>query len=380
MKTQIKILNFLFIIVLAISSCSNNDDIVVQEPEIGIAGDGNLTEILEYVREANNIPAIAAMTFKDGVILEMAVAGTTKSGGSENVDTNAKWHLGSITKSMTSTLAGVMVENGLINWNSTIVDVFPEYSTVINAEYHDIKLEELLTHTSGIGEIDLDQWYESTDDMVVQRIEVAGEALTTDYSITRGEFSYSNTAYVTAAAMLEKVGGKSWEELLTENVFTPLGMNNSGFLAPTDSGSPWGHSPDGNATPLDPNELISDNPRVLGPAGTVHTTLTDMAKYINLHLDKGQTLNLLTPATFNKLHTGVVDMNYNGLLYALGWNVNSDASVMFHAGSNLRWLAELTLVQEKNVGIFVVMNMTGDGASTALTKATDYLIQREDAL
>ncbi len=371
---------FLIVITLLLIGCNKSDSITKPTPpQTGVAGDGTLPEILDYVRTETGVVAISAILFKDGEIVEIAAAGTIKKGGSEAVSTASKWHIGSITKPMTSTLAGVLVESELINWDSTIIDIFPDYAAVVHEEYHDIRLEELLSHTSGIGEIDLDQWYESTEEITDQRLEAAGEALTSDFDLVQGEFYYSNTGFVIAAAMLERVGGASWEQLITERLFVPLEMVNTGFLAPTDASSPWGHSPD-NETPLDPNTIVSDNPAVLGPAGVVHTTLADIAKFINLHLDKGVSGTLLTPSTFNKLHTGVVDLIYDGFFYASGWNVSSDGSLMFHAGSNLRWLAELTINHEKNLGMFVAINMAGPKAGAALNQATEYLINREEAM
>ena len=240
-------------------------------------------------------------------------------------------------------------------------------------------MQELLSHSSGIGEADLSAWFGSTTYIMEQRIEVAGEALSYDFGLTRGEFSYSNTGYIIAAVMLERIAWKSWEELIDEHLFTPLNMVNSGFLAPTDAGSPWGHDID-TETPSDPSSVYSDNPAVIGPAGVVHTTLEDIAQYINLHLDKGQSGLLLNSATFDKLHTGITDINQNGFLYSLGWNVSPDASVMYHSGSNTKWLAQLTINHTKKAGIFIAMNIAGPKADEALDLIGEYLVNREEAL
>ncbi|NOG47267.1 MAG: serine hydrolase [Calditrichaeota bacterium] len=144
-------------------------------------------------------------------------------------------------------------------------------------------------------------------------------------------------------------------------------------------GSPWGHSAS-NQTPVDPSTLESDNPQVMGPAGDVHTTLADIAKYINFHLDRGESQTLLSAATFSKLQTGLIDMDLNGLLYGLGWNVTADGKVMFHSGSNTKWLAQLTINHEKNVGIFIVTNIAGEKADEAIGLVGEFLVKREEAL
>ncbi len=366
---------------LILTNCS--DDTITNNdrkntPDIGVAGDGKLSEILEYTRSENYVPALTALLYKDGKIIELASVGTTTENGTVNVSQDSKWHLGSITKSMTSTLAGILVERGDIKWTSTIIDIFPEYNDVIFSKYGDINLSELLTHTSGIGEIDLSEWEGVNTDLIKHRIEVAGEGLTTDYDLTRGVMSYSNLGYIIAGAMLERVTNISWEDLIIEHIFTPLEMSNSGFAAPIDTISPWGHSPY-NGDPINPTNSISDNPMVLGPAGTIHSTLNDMAKYLELHIQN--TNALIADSTFTKLHTGVVEMpNMDGLQYAYGWNATPDNQLMFHSGSNTMWLAQATVNHHSKVGIFVATNIWNDDAQKAIDLATDYIIQREIAL
>ena len=138
---------------LLLMSCSDSStDPKLSKPDYGIAGDGNLTQILDYVVEETGIPATAALLFKDGQIVEMAASGKTQKGGTESVSTSSKWHIGSITKSMTSTLAGIFVERNLINWNTTIAQVFPEYTSIILQKYHSVTLQELLSDSTGMGE------------------------------------------------------------------------------------------------------------------------------------------------------------------------------------------------------------------------------------
>ncbi len=379
-----KIRNGFYIIAvtsLLVFGCGKSDNRTESKPpEIGVAGDGNLTEILDYIRNESDVPAISAIMYKNGEIVEMAAVGTTKKGGSEAVSIKSKWHIGSITKSMTSTLAGVFVENGLIGWDSTIIEIFPEYSDVILDKYHDIQLDELLSHSSGIGYMEIFDRYDRKSSITDQRIELLKDALAIDFGLERGEMFYSNPGYTIAGAMLERVGEASWEELITEHLFLPLGMNDTGFLAPTDIGSPWGHSDDKNETPLDPNDITSDNPAVWGPSGLVHSTLEDMAKYIGLHLDKGETGSFLKPSTFDKLHKSVVKHDPE-IKYALGWYVNTDKNFMFHTGSNGKWYSMLMIHPDRNYGMFIVTNIRGSkGQEASSIVAIDYMLKREEAL
>ena len=103
-----------------------------------------------------------------------------------------------------------------------------------------------------------------------------------------GQESYSNGGYIIAGAMLETIMSSSWETLVRDFVFAPLDMRDSGFGAPgipDDLSQPWGHWDQGiNYEPVSPGP-DADNPQVFGPAGTVHTTMTDYAKFMSAHIN-----------------------------------------------------------------------------------------------
>ena len=104
--------------------------------------------------------------------------------------------------------------------------------------------------------------------------------------------------------MMEKKTGKSWEDLMTKEIFQPLGMTTAGFLAPgspNDVNQPWGH------TDVSGQRVANkgDNPAALGPAGTVHASLADWAKFARLHLDGSEGSLSLSASALTRLHTVV---------------------------------------------------------------------------
>jgi hypothetical protein len=87
----------------------------------------------------------------------------------------------------------------------------------------------------------------------------------------------------------------------------------------------------------------TDNPAVLGPAGTVHSSLEDIGNYIAAHLAgaRGDDIaGLLTAAEFNKLHTATENSNYT-----LGWVIADNTTG--HNSSNTIWLADIKIFSEK---------------------------------
>jgi hypothetical protein len=94
----------------------------------GVAGDGELEGALERIRGEHGLPALAGVLVRHGELVETGAVGVRASGLVEPVTTGDRWHLGSIGKSMTATVAAVLVEDGVIEWTTTIAEVFPDFA------------------------------------------------------------------------------------------------------------------------------------------------------------------------------------------------------------------------------------------------------------
>ena len=119
---------------------------------VGVAGDGTLDSVLEFIRDDNDLPSLAAVLVHGGQVVESAAVGVRAAECSEEVTSDDRWHLGSLTKAMTATLAAILVEQGTVSWSTTVGDVFPDLVGSIRPEYEDVTPEELLYHTTGLPE------------------------------------------------------------------------------------------------------------------------------------------------------------------------------------------------------------------------------------
>lgn len=360
---------------------------VLERPDAGVVGDGRLGEILAYVLADTGVPAAAALLVQDDAIAEQAVAGVRRSGGSEAVTDSDLWHLGSLSKSMTATLAAVLVEQGVLDWDTTIGTAFPELVGQVHADHLDVRLDELLSHTGGIASSSsalADAVSRTGGDLTAQRLRFTREVLAAAPGHDRGAYAYSNAGYIVAGAMLERLTGMGWEDLMRSYVFDPLGMSAAGFGPPGDGANdqPTGHIPNGSRwRSLPAGSPDADNPMLYGPAGTVHASLSDVANYMRLHLAGARGFDVpgyLTTDSFLTLYEPRSDA-----LYALGWNVSEIS--LHHIGSNNRWLAQMIIVPGENVALFVATNAAdpeaGDGGapSRVLASIAQFLKDRIDA-
>lgn len=347
------------------------------EPALAQTPDGT-GEVLETLRQKHELPALAAVVVKDGRICDRAAVGVRKLGDATPVTTGDIWHFGSCTKSMTATLAAMMIESGSVRWDMTIAEVFPELRERMNAAYRKVTVEQLLTHRGGVpGDPPAKAWkraWQQKGSPREQRMEFIASVLQGPPQAAPGSaMIYSNQGYAILGAMLERLSGKAWEDLIEEKLFRPLQMSSTGFGPPGSPGKvdqPWGHARSGGKV----KPLQVDNPPAIAPGGRVHGKLDDLARFVLFHLQPGGE-GLLTPETVRKLHTAAP-----GSDYACGWVVLergwAGGKALMHNGSNTMWYLVMWLAPEKNFAVIAATNIAGPDAERACDEAASAMIRK----
>ena len=350
-----------------------------------------LDEVLRPYLARYTLPALAAAVVRGGQIVAAGAVGTRRVGTETPVGIDDRFHIGSDTKAMTSLLTGMLVEQGALDWDSTVGATFPELATGMDAGLQAVTLEQLLSHTSGIPS-DNDAFGTLLAESLVQSglnldelrywmvRRWSGQPLATKPGTA---FAYSNMGYVIAGAMLERAAKTTWEELIVERVFTPLDLKTAGFGPQATLGrvdAPLGHlaRPDGTLKPMLAGPG-GDNPLVIGPAGTVHLSIPDFAAWAGWHAGEGRRgPALVRPETLRKLHSPVIDIPVADAApgtparggYCLGWGVLtmpfSRAPFLAHAGSNTMNLAMIMLQPARDLGMVLATNVGGKSADAAL--------------
>lgn len=325
----------------------------------------DLAELLAPIRAKHGVPALGAAVLVDGRLQALGVTGIRRVGHDEPVTSDDLWHLGSCTKAMTATLLARAVEAGKLQWTTTVAAGLPDLAAAMHEPSRAITLQQLLQHRSGLpGKPPEDLWselfrWEGTT--AEARTEVCKRMLGVAPVAAPGErFLYSNAGYMVAGAMAERALGASWEQAMQRDLFAPLGITTAGFGMPGDpkqTTQPWGHRPNGKHHVA----VFADNPASLGPAGTVHMTLRDWAKFAALHLGEVPASGaLLQPATLAALHTLPTRGDY-----ALGWGVVerswATGPILTHNGSNTMWFCVAWLAPEAKFAVLVTCNLGDSG-------------------
>jgi CubicO group peptidase (beta-lactamase class C family) len=142
--------------------------------------------------------------------------------------TDTKFRLGSITKQFTAALILQLAEQGKIKLDGKLTDYLPDYRRDTGDR---VTIHHLLTHTSGIPSYTNRPRF--LDDVARNPYTVADfvkKYASGDLEFEPGsKFSYNNSGYFLLGAIVEKITGKPYEQVVKENIFVPLGMNNSGY-------------------------------------------------------------------------------------------------------------------------------------------------------
>jgi CubicO group peptidase (beta-lactamase class C family) len=276
---------------------------------------------------------MAAVVQRGERIIAQGAAGVRKRGTAERITLEDRFHLGSATKPMTATLVAMLVEEGRLNWTTTLGEVFADTVKPMHPAWGKVTLRQVLAHRAGLrfdpdGLARVFRMFRAPyaslrrgpelmrpprarpGTVPQQRLEIVRQALARPPGIPPDtKYWYSNEGYILAGAVLEHRTGRAWEDLMRERLFQPLGISTGGFGSPGIAGKtdqPWGHS-SVVGKPIDPGSPAAQFPWYYGPAGTAHMTITDWAKFVGLHL-RGDPANphcqaaLFRPDTFAELH------------------------------------------------------------------------------
>ncbi|MGC4022252.1 MAG: serine hydrolase domain-containing protein [Cyclobacteriaceae bacterium] len=279
---------------------------------------------------------------------------------------DTKFRLGSITKQFTAMLIMQLVEQGKLKLHVPISTYLPDYPKK-NADV--ITLHHLLTHSSGTPNMtsfrnfwDIKRYAHTPAELV------KGFADSTLIFKPGERWDYSNSGYIVLGYIIEKVTGKSYEQVLQENIFTPLKMTNSGYdnSRTVMKNRARGYEKNGrlyiNATFIDMSVPYS--------AGSMYSTVEDLylwdqALYGNQLLRK-ENMDLL----FAKhIPTGWGHYGY-------GWNIEEMSigntmekiSMVGHGGGINGFHTELTRIQSDK-SFIILLDNTGGAPLVEMTKA-----------
>lgn len=317
-------------------------------------------------------PALAAGIVAREGLGWSGVRGVRRAGSDEAATLNDRWHLGSNTKAMTAAVFGRLVEQGRARWAMPVAEALP--GLTVDPAWTGITLDQMMRHRAGLldGPLVNQAWlliaHADRRPLPEQRAALAAQALAGPPPGPVGTFAYGNGNYIVVGAAIEAITGQAWETVMESELFTPLGLSSAGFGAPKGE-APWGHR---GGVAVDPAGF-SDNPAALGPAGTVHMSLADYARFVAAMM--GDRPDWISEATRARL---LAPADGAPPAYAAGWGVgeapwagvDGPGPVITHNGSNTMWFATVLAAPGRGLGFITVSNdgVAGQAACTTLIR------------
>ena len=180
------------------------------------------------------------------------------------------------------------VDEGALAWDTPIRTVLPEFRLHDPVATAGMTAVDLLSHRSGLPRHDL-FWYATGK----SRTElIAGLHHLEPSAPFRSKYQYQNLMFLTAGVVAERIGGKSWEELVEERIFRPLGMERANFSVDRmqqDDDFSYGYGAEQEIERVRRVRRVPfRNIDAIGPAGSINTSARELARYVLFHLAYGK--------------------------------------------------------------------------------------------
>jgi CubicO group peptidase (beta-lactamase class C family) len=329
----------------------------------------------------SGVPGMAVAVVKDDKVVYMRCFGVRNVTTKEPVDPDTRFQLASISKSFTTASIASLVGKGELSWDQPVSALYPGFRLKDSWVTEHTTIRDLLMHRTGLPEYGSDDLQEIgyNRSEMIQRIRFIN--LTGEF---RSSYAYSNIGITTAAEAAARTAGMSWEDLVAERVFAPVGMRNTSvrfddFLAASHADTyPMNNGKTGDAA--------VDSDAENSPAGGVTSTLNDMVRYARFQLNDGSIdgSQVIAADAIMETHKPQNIMKYlNGTIvaYGLGWEVISEDGVVRveHGGDLTSGVSTyITLYPKEKMAIIVLTNGFPDGhvLKKAVSKSWEDLYYR----
>lgn len=337
----------------------------------------DLDAYVARVMDAFEVPGIAlAIVSRDEVVLTQGY-GVRTVGEPEPVDDRTLFGIASNSKAFTSTALGLLVEDGVLEWDAPVIRYLPWSQMWDPFVTRELTVRDLLVHRSGLGlgAGDLLWWPASsyTRGEIARRLRFIEPATS-----FRSAYAYDNVLNLVAGEVIEAVSGQPWEAFVSTRLLDRLGMTETRPRYPEPSRRDNLATPharvEGVVRPVTPFD--SDN---VNPAGGIHSNAREMASWLRVQLAHGQLpdgarlfsdqtstdlWSIVTPRRIAKPAPELAETTSSFFGYALGFNVLDyrGRRLITHTGGLPGYVSRLAMLPDDGVGLVVLTNQESGAA------------------
>lgn len=312
------------------------------------------------------VPGLAVAVVKDGKLVYAQGFGYRDLAAKLPVTPETVFGIGSCSKAFTATTMGILVDEGKLDWDKPVRAYLPDFVLSDPVASERLTPRDLISHRTGLPRHD-NVWIRTP----FSRRELYERLRFLEFSRDiRQIYQYNNLMVMTAGYLVGAVAGSSWEDFAKSRILDPLGMTATSFS--TDISQKAADFSKSYTLVKDVvDEFPFYNADALGPAGSINSTVLEMARWMILNLSKGKhgegldktLISERQLAQIQSPQTVVPDIpRYSELFYAsygMGWRVTSYRGhpLVSHGGAIMGFSAQVSLLPRDGIGVVLLNNL-----------------------
>lgn len=321
-----------------------------------------------------DVPGASVAVVQNGEVIFAEGFGVTDIESQSPVTADTLFMIGSIGKSVTTMMMASLVDDGILDWETPVVDILPGFAVSNPALTPEIRVRDLVNHASGVQRNDVGLLlFKRTPEEIIESIAAI------PMNGAPGEnFNYSNQmvaagGYVAAIAAGATYGEDlydTYNQLVEARVFEPIGMDSTTLsvdeaIANHNHALPHSYDVTRNEQIMLPIsfERFSEP---IAPAGAPWSTANEMALYALTAMNDGAAPNgTRVVSSENLALTQTPGVNMGGkLYYGMGWVIEEykGLELIWHNGGTNGFSSDLAFLPEADLGVVVLSNTAGAGA------------------
>jgi CubicO group peptidase (beta-lactamase class C family) len=324
---------------------------------------------VEEKRQQLGIPGLSLVIVKDDRVVYLKGLGFKDFERKVPVTPDTLFAIGSSSKAFTAMLVAMAADAGKLSLDDPPKKFLPYFKLQDPEADAKITLRDLLSHSSGLNRTDL-AWVSGvlTREEVIR---VAAQARPT--AKLREKFQYQNVMYAAAGEAVGRAEGSTWEKLIGERIFKPLGMKGSNTsVAEMQKTRDYSFGYIYEDATKETRRVPTRNLPAIAPAGAINSSARDMAQWLRLMLGGGafEGKRLVSEKNFEEL-TKPQTKVAGPVSYGLGWFLRDwkGHKVVEHGGNIDGFNAQVALMPDQRLGFVMLTNVSASAlpASTMNT-------------
>lgn len=317
-----------------------------------------IDSLIQLKLKTFEVPGISIGIIKDNKVWYSKSFGVQSLHTQKPLTNESVFHMASVSKPFTATAIMKLVEDGKLNLSDKLIKLLPNFS-MKDERYKDITIKHILTHSSGIPDVEDYNWKKPEyDDRAALSYIKSFENKELEF-IPGKDFEYSNAAYNLLAAVIQNVTNNTFEDYMKQTFFSKIGMLNTTFskLEVKRSLATDPHI-ESSLFNIDKANIYPYN-RIHAPSSTLHSNVDDMLLWAKLYLNKGffNHEQLFSENSYNQLTKITIPFNDNRGI-CLGWftSVIGNKKLFKHSGGDEGYSTFLGFIPEEKSAIVIMAN------------------------